>query len=121
MSTVIAPARVPVPAPAAPSGLWSWITTTDHKRIGILYGATAFTFFLLCGIEALLVRIQLATPGNDFLSAEAYNQIFTMHAVTMIFLALMPLIASLFNYLIPLQIGARDVRSEEHTSELQSP
>ncbi|HEX2249823.1 MAG TPA: cbb3-type cytochrome c oxidase subunit I, partial [Gemmatimonadales bacterium] len=91
------------------TGLWSWITTVDHKRIGILYGATAFFFFLLGGLEALLLRIQLGTAENTFLSPEAYNQLFTMHGTTMIFLAIMPLSAMFFNYLIPLQIGARDV------------
>jgi cytochrome c oxidase subunit I len=91
------------------SGLWSWITTVDHKRIGILYGATAFLFFLLGGIEAVLLRIQLGAPDNTFLSPERYNQLFTMHGTTMIFLAIMPLSAMFFNYMIPLLIGARDV------------
>ncbi|HEX7337458.1 MAG TPA: cytochrome c oxidase subunit I [Gemmatimonadales bacterium] len=91
------------------TGLWSWITTVDHKRIGILYGATAFLFFLLGGIEALLLRIQLGSPENTFLSPETYNQMFTMHGTTMIFLAIMPLSAMFFNFMIPLQIGARDV------------
>ena len=94
---------------APPTGLWSWITTVDHKRIGILYGATAFTFFLMGGIEALLLRIQLGTPNNTFLDPETYNQLFTMHGTTMIFLAIMPLSAAFFNFIIPLQIGARDV------------
>jgi cytochrome c oxidase subunit I len=92
-----------------PTGLWSWITTVDHKRIGILYGATAFTFFLMGGIEALLLRIQLGAPNNTFLSPETYNELFTMHGTTMIFLAIMPLSAAFFNFIIPLQIGARDV------------
>jgi cytochrome c oxidase subunit I len=96
-------------APGQKTGLWSWITTVDHKRIGVLYGATAFFFFLMGGIEALLLRIQLGTPENTFLSAETYNQLFTMHGTTMIFLAIMPLSAMFFNFLIPLQIGARDV------------
>src|SRR3954463_3394488 len=91
------------------SGLWSWITTVDHKRIGILYGATAFFFFLLGGLEALLIRIQLMKPDNNFLTPEAYNQLFTMHGTSMIFLAIMPLSAMFFNYMIPLMIGARDV------------
>ena len=90
-------------------GLWSWITTVDHKRIGILYGATAFIFFLMGGIEALLIRWQLARPENTFLSPELYNELFTMHGTTMIFLAVMPLSAAFFNYFIPLQLGARDV------------
>ena len=94
---------------APPTGLWSWITTVDHKRIGILYGATAFSFFLLGGIEALLLRIQLGTPNNTFLDPETYNQLFTMHGTTMIFLAIMPFSVAFFNYIIPLQIGARDV------------
>ena len=91
------------------TGLWSWITTVDHKRIGILYGATAFIFFLIGGLEALLIRIQLMKPDNNFLTPETYNQLFTMHGTTMIFLAVMPLSAMFFNYMIPLMIGARDV------------
>jgi cytochrome c oxidase subunit 1 len=95
--------------PSATHGLASWLTTVDHKRIGILYGVTAFLFLLIGGIEALLLRIQLAVPENTFLTFDEYNQIFTMHGVTMIFLVVMPLGAAFFNYLIPLQIGARDV------------
>ena len=106
-ATVAAPHHVA--APKAETGLWSWITTVDHKRIGLMYGVTAFFFFLVGGIEALLVRVQLAVPNNDFLSAESYNQLFTMHALTMIFLSLMPLTVAFFNFIVPLQIGARDV------------
>ena len=91
------------------AGVWSWITTVDHKRIGVLYGVTAFLFFLIGGLEALLIRIQLARPENTFVSPDFYNQLFTMHGTTMIFLAVMPLSASFFNFIIPLQIGARDV------------
>ena len=90
-------------------GLWSWITTVDHKRIGILYGTTAFIFFLLGGLEALIIRAQLFTPNNDLVSPDFYNQLFTMHGTTMIFLGVMPLSAMFFNFMIPLQIGARDV------------
>ncbi len=87
----------------------AWLTTTDHKRIGLLYFWTAFAFFLIGGLEALVIRAQLATPSGLGVSAEAYNQLFTMHGTTMVFLALMPLSAAFFNYIIPLQIGARDV------------
>jgi cytochrome c oxidase subunit 1 len=87
----------------------SWLTTVDHKRIGTLYLYTALFFFMLGGLEALLIRIQLMGPNGEFVSAQTYNQLFTMHGTTMIFLAVMPLSASFFNYLIPLQIGARDV------------
>jgi cytochrome c oxidase subunit 1 len=95
--------------PTATTGFWSWVTTVDHKRIGILYGYTAFIFLLVGGAEALLIRLQLARPNGQVLSAEQYDQIFTMHGVTMIFLVVMPLGAAFFNYLLPLMIGARDV------------
>jgi cytochrome c oxidase subunit I len=95
--------------PTSTTGFWSWLTTVDHKKIGILYGVTAFVFFLIGGSEALLIRLQLARPDQTILSAKAYNQIFTMHGVTMVFLVVMPLSAAFFNYLIPLMIGARDV------------
>ncbi len=95
-------------APPA-TGIWSWITTVDHKRIGKLYGVTAFLFFLLGGLEAMLMRIQLARPENHFVDATTYNQLFTMHGTTMIFLAVMPLSAAFFNIVVPLQVGARDV------------
>ena len=98
-----------IPRPVHPTGIWSWITTIDHKRIGILYGVTAFLMFLSGGIEATLMRIQLAGPELDIVSAAVYNQLFTMHGTTMIFLAIMPLSAAFFNFVIPLQIGARDV------------
>jgi cytochrome c oxidase subunit 1 len=91
------------------SGLLSWIMTVDHKRIGILYLISAFVFFLIGGAEALLMRIQLARPENKFLSPDAYNQIFTMHGTTMIFLVVMPLSAGFGNYIVPLMIGARDM------------
>ena len=96
-------------AETATTGVWSWITTVDHKRIGILYGVTAFIFFLMGGIEALIMRAQLARPDNDLVSAQTFNELFTMHGTTMVFLAIMPLSAAFFNYMIPLQIGARDV------------
>jgi cytochrome c oxidase subunit 1 len=95
--------------PIAPTGVWSWITTVDHKRIGILYGVTAFIMFLVGGVEALIIRAQLARPDGTVVDAETYNQLFTMHGTTMIFMVVMPLGAAFFNYMIPLMIGARDV------------
>jgi cytochrome c oxidase subunit I len=95
--------------PRASRGIWSWITTVDHKRIGIMYGYSAFFFFLLGGLEALFLRIHLASANSEFLTAGAYNSLFTMHGTTMIFLFVMPISAAFFNYLLPLQLGARDV------------
>src|SRR5678809_1088603 len=91
------------------SGLWSWLTTVDHKRIGALYMYTALAWFAVGGLEALIMRWQLKGPNGHVVSAEVFNQLFTMHGTTMIFLVVMPLSAAFFNFLIPLQIGARDV------------
>ncbi len=92
-----------------PKGIWSWITTVDHKRIGIMYAWSALLFFVVGGIEALLIRLQLFAPNGEVLSAEAYNQMFTMHGTTMVFLAIMPIASAFANYFLPLMIGARDV------------
>jgi cytochrome c oxidase subunit 1 len=89
--------------------LVDWLTTVDHKKIGIMYFVFAMGFFLVGGIEALLIRGQLAVAENNLVSPQTYNQLFTMHGTTMIFLAVMPLSSAFFNLLIPLQIGARDV------------
>ena len=94
----------------APRPSWiGWITTTDHKRVGVLYLVTAMAFMMMGGVEALLMRAQLAAPGNTLLTAERYNQVLTMHGTTMVFLVVMPLWAGLANYFVPLQIGARDM------------
>src|SRR5919106_1497572 len=82
--------------PSTTTGVVGWLTTIDHKRIGVLYGVTAFIFFLAGGIEALLIRVQLAGPEQNVISAETYNQMFTMHGTTMIFLVVMPMSAALF-------------------------
>ena len=95
--------------PTAKTGLISWLTTVDHKRIGFLYGLFALFFFLVGGSEALMIRLQLMVPNNNLLTAVQYNTMFTMHGTTMIFLAVMPLGAAFFNIIMPLQIGARDV------------
>jgi len=95
--------------PQSTNGAWSWFTTVDHKKIAIMYGTTAMFFFLVGGIEALMIRVQLAQPNGTFLSAARYNEFFTMHGTTMVFLMGMPLAAAFGNYFIPLMIGARDV------------
>ena len=95
--------------PQGTTGWRSWLTTVDHKKIGIMYGATAMVFFAIGGLEALLIRTQLALPNGQVLSLEAYNQAFTLHGTTMVFLVIMPMLAAFANYLIPLMIGARDV------------
>ena len=101
---------ISIPRPVHPTGVWGWITTIDHKRIGILYGVTAFVLFVMGGVEALIMRTQLARAELELVSPETFNQLFTMHGTTMIFLAIMPMGAAFFNYLIPLQIGARRCR-----------
>nr|BBH94018.1 hypothetical protein KTA_22170 [Thermogemmatispora argillosa] len=86
-----------------------WLTTTDHKKIGIMYMVTAFFFFVVGGLEALLIRTQLALPDGKVLDPQTYNEIFTMHGTTMIFLFVMPMFTGLGNYVVPLMIGARDM------------
>jgi len=97
--------RVNEPRP----GWLGWITTTDHKRIGVLYLLATFMFFLLGGTEALLLRLQLGAPDNTLLSPEKYNALMTMHGTTMVFLFVVPVWAGFANYMVPLMIGARDV------------
>ena len=87
----------------------SWLVTTDHKRIGILYLATAGLFFVAGGIMALLIRTQLAQADMGFIERDGYNELFTIHGTTMIFLVVVPILAGFANYLIPLMIGARDM------------
>ena len=89
--------------------IWEYMTTVDHKKIGILYLIAGGLFFAMGGIEAMLIRLQLAVPNNDFLSAGLFNEVITMHGTTMIFLAAMPLLFAFMNVIVPLQIGARDM------------
>jgi cytochrome c oxidase subunit I len=98
-----------LPRPTSYSGVWSWITTVDHKRIGILYGVSAFIFLLFGGIEAGIMRLQLVQAENNLVDPAVFNQMFTMHGTTMIFLVVMPLTSAFFNIVVPLAIGARDV------------
>ena len=100
--------RLPPPHDGT-TGWKSWLFTVDHKKIGIMYGVAAMAFFVVGGIEALLIRLQLAQPNGTILSAGTYNEMFTMHGTTMVFLFVMPMAAAFANYLVPLQIGARDV------------
>src|ERR671938_563773 len=86
-----------------------WLTTTDHKKIGILYIATAFVFFLVGGLLAEMVRTQLYTPDSKLFTFARYDQIFSMHALIMIFLFVMPVTVGFANYIVPLQIGAADM------------
>src|ERR1700738_1346184 len=109
MATVAAPSPAPEVVPQPERGALRWFTTVDHKDIGILYLVTTVFFFLLAGLEALLIRIQLAVPRNTFLDPGAYNAMFTLHGTTMIFLVVMPLLLGYANYIVPLQIGARDM------------
>ena len=90
-------------------GLWSWMTTVDHKRIGVMYFVTSLFFLFVGGLEALIIRAQLWRPEQALISAELYNQLFTMHGTTMVFMVAMPMAVAFFNYVVPLQIGARDV------------
>jgi cytochrome c oxidase subunit 1 len=100
--------RVSPPSPPAP-GTVTWLTTTDHKRIGILYMATSFGFFLLGGVLALVIRAELAAPGIQVTEPQTYDQLFTIHGTVMIFLFVAPFAIGLANYLLPLQVGAPDV------------
>src|SRR6266545_3048795 len=89
--------------------LHGWVTTVDHKRIGLLYILFALLFLVVAGLEALVIRVQLMYPHNDFVSPQVFNRMFTMHGTTMIFFVAMPLVFGFANYLVPLMIGARDM------------
>jgi cytochrome c oxidase subunit 1 len=115
MATEQITAPAPVPQVVArevereQTGWLSWVTTTDHKRIGIMYLVLTFVFFLLGGTEALLMRLQLSQANNTLLDPQTYNQLLTMHGTTMVFLFVVPVMAGFGNYFLPLMIGARDM------------
>src|SRR4051794_19225608 len=95
-------------APPA-SGLLGWLTTTDHKKIGISYMVTAFGFFMLGGALAELIRAQLWSPGSTLVSASTYNELFTMHGSIMMYLFIVPFAVGLGNFIVPLHIGAKEM------------
>ncbi|MGB2691190.1 MAG: cbb3-type cytochrome c oxidase subunit I, partial [Thermodesulfobacteriota bacterium] len=99
----------PLPALGENQGMLSWVASVDHKQIGIMYLIATMVFFIIGGLEALVIRTQLAKPEFDFISPEVYNQMFTMHGTTMIFFVVMPFLIGLGVYLVPLMIGARDM------------
>src|SRR5262249_50632609 len=113
MSTAPSPSLL-ADLPAAPSQtvlghLHEWVVTVDHKKLGLMYIMYGLLFFVVAGLEASMMRIQLAHPHNHFLSPQVFNRLFTMHGTTMVFLVGMPLIFGFANYLVPLMIGARDL------------
>src|SRR4029077_18846461 len=89
--------------------LTSWLETREHKRIGILYLWTALIFFAFGGLLALLIRTQLATPNETFMTGKSYNEAVTIHGTPRIFLVIVPILAGFGNYMVPLMIGARDM------------
>src|SRR5438270_10772303 len=115
MSSV--PTAVPAPhdiAPASESSgvlamLHDWVVTVDHKRLGIMYVVTGLVFLVIGGVEAALMRLQLAWPGLTVVPPETFNRLFTLHGTTMVFLVGIPIVFGFGNYLVPLMIGARDL------------
>ncbi|HEY4119254.1 MAG TPA: cbb3-type cytochrome c oxidase subunit I, partial [Byssovorax sp.] len=103
----VAPSSIVIEPPH--EGLFGWMATVDHKRIGVMYLVTALCFFAFGGLEALLMRVQLMRPNSDIVSPGTFNQLFTMHGTTMIFLVVMPTLVGFANYFVPLMIGARDM------------
>ena len=98
------------PATSSPREILSWLITVDHKRIGLMYLAATLFFFLVAGLLAIALRTELFTPGQDFMSAQTYNQVFTLHGAIMVFLFIIPSVpAAMGNFLLPLMLGARDV------------
>ncbi len=110
MSQAVTPEAVAaLPVAESEAGLLAWVTTVDHKKLGILYFISSFTFFVIGGIEALVMRVQLAAPGLHIVSPDMFNQLFTMHGTTMIFLVVVPMLLGFMTYFVPLMIGARDM------------
>jgi cytochrome c oxidase subunit 1 len=109
MTAILDETVIPAPRLMVLEVLHDWVTTVDHKKIGLMYICYSLLFLVIAGVEALLMRIQLAVPNNAFLSPQAFNRLFTMHGTTMVFFVGMPILFGFGNYLIPLMIGARDM------------
>ena len=109
MATDVIIGERPAPVSAYSTGILRWLTTTNHKDVGLLYSVSAFFFFIVGGVEALVIRLQLAQPEASVVSPQVYSEIFTMHGTTMIFLFAMPLLIGLANYIVPIQLGAHDM------------
>src|SRR5437870_8673731 len=115
MATIPMPAPAPVDAVETSSSsgfaatLHDWVVTVDHKRLGIMYVVTGLVFLVIGGIEASLMRLQLAWPGLTLVPADTFNRLFTLHGTTMVFLVGIPIVFGFGNYLVPLMIGARDL------------
>src|SRR5438094_6438632 len=112
MSVVVSPIAAP-DAAIARAGLLTkvheWVVTVDHKRLGIMYGVSGLAFLLIAGLEAAVIRWQLAAAGNTIVSPQVFNRLFTVHGTTMVFLVGIPIVFGFANYLVPLMIGARDL------------
>src|SRR6202165_1565363 len=108
-ATSILPPQLPADSGTLTERLHEWVITVDHKRLGILYVLYAMVFLLVGGIEAMIMRLQLIRPHNDFVSPHVFTRMFTMHGTTMIFFVVMPMLFGFANYLAPLMIGARDM------------
>ncbi len=105
----MATTTLPRPGAYQRSSIYEWITTVDHKKIGIMYMVSAFVCFLIGGMLALVIRSELAAPGLQFVTAEQYNSVFGLHAINMIFLFVMPMFTGIGNYIVPIQVGAADM------------
>ncbi len=123
MAVIERPAELTAPEPSFGAKVMDWLTTTDHKKIGILYIVTAFFFFVVAGIMALIIRAELAQPGLQIVSDQTYNQLFTMHGTIMIFLFVMPMFSGFANYLVPAddRRARRGVPADQRAVVLDGP
>ena len=112
MSVLVPPIETPEAAAAGagwPARLHEWVVTVDHKRLGVMYVVAGLAFFLIAGLEASVIRWQLAAAGNTVVSPQVFNRLFTVHGTTMVFMVGIPIVFGFANYLVPLMIGARDL------------